>query len=402
MRILTFTWEYPPLVYGGLGRHAGALSEALAADGHEVTVVGPHDPEGRPDPPGSVRVLRTDPAEPAAPMGDLMGHVATLGHALARASLRAGGQYDVVTAHDWVVGQAAATVAETLELPLVTTLHATEAGRHQGWLPGELSRAIHATEGWLAARSARVIVCSAAMGRDVHRLFGLPHERIAVIANGIDPLEWPPGPPLAERDASTLLFAGRLEYEKGVQVLLEALPRIRRTVPDARLLIAGTGTYEAALHELAEARPIGSTVEFLGRVPDDELVALFQRAAAVVIPSLYEPFGMVALEAAACGAPLVVSDIGGLGEFAAAGGALVAPASDVTALAAAVVRLLEHPALAQATTEAATSRLTTDHAWPVLARQSAAVLEQAMGDPRTAPFEVPAAVTDPPEGNLLA
>lgn len=398
MRILTLTWEYPPLVYGGLGRHVGALSEALAADGHEVTVVGPHDAEGRPDPSGRVRVVRAEPTGPEGPTDDLLGFVATLGHALARAALRAGGAYDVVTAHDWVVGQAAVTVADALGLPLVTTLHATEAGRHQGWLPGALSRAIHSTEGWLSARSSRVIVCSAAMGRDVRRLFGLPADRVAVIANGIDAAQWPAGRSVAERDTSSLLFAGRLEYEKGVQVLLEAVPHIRQARPDIELLVAGTGTYEAALQELAGSRRLGSAVSFLGRVMDEELVALFQRVGGVVIPSLYEPFGMVALEAAACGAPLVVSDVGGLGEFAAAGSALTVAPGDAPALADAVTRLLDRPAVAAATVEAATERLARDYAWPVIARQTVAVLERAVAHPRTEPAPVP----EPGEGNLLA
>lgn len=397
MRILTLSWEYPPLVYGGLGRHVGALSEALAAGGHQVTVVAPHDPEGRAEAVGGVRVVRAEPTEAVETMTDLLGFVDTLGDALTRAALQQGRSYDVVTAHDWVVGRAAAAVAAGLGLPLVSTLHATEAGRHQGWLPGHLSRSIHTIEGEHCARSTRIVVCSTAMGRDVRRLFGLPPERVAVIANGISTADWPPGRPVAERDAATLLFAGRLEYEKGVHVLLDALPRIRRARPGLELVVAGTGTYETALHELVASHGLEG-VRFIGRVPDDELVALFQRAGAVVIPSLYEPFGLVALEAAACGAPLVVSDVGGLGEFAATGGALTAPPGDAAGLADAVLRLLDHPAAAEAAARAATARLARDYDWPAIARQTAAVLEQAVAHPQPAPVVLP----EPGEGNLLA
>ena len=395
MRILTLSWEYPPLVYGGLGRHVGALSEALAACSHQVTVVAPRDPEGRAEAVGGVRVVRAEPT--VETMTDLLGFVDTLGDALTRAALQQGRSYDVVTAHDWVVGRAAAAVAAALGLPLVSTLHATEAGRHQGWLPGHLSRSIHTIEGGLCARSTRIVVCSTAMGRDVRRLFGLPPERVAVMANGISTVDWPPGRPVAERDAATLLFAGRLEYEKGVHVLLDALPRIRRARPGVELVVAGTGTYETALHELVASHGLDG-VRFIGRVPDDELVALFQRVGAVVIPSLYEPFGLVALEAAACGAPLVVSDVGGLGEFAATGGALTARPGDAAGLADAVLRLLDHPASAGAMAEAASARLARDYAWPAIARQTAAVLEQAVAHPQPAPVVVP----KPGEGNLLA
>jgi len=396
VRILTLSWEYPPLVYGGLGRHVGALSEALAAAGHQVSVVAPQHPEGRPEAASRVRVMRA-PTEPVATMTDLLSFVDTLGDALVQATLSANGSYDVVTAHDWVVGRAAAAVAEALGLPLVSTVHATEAGRHQGWLPGELSRAIHAIEGALCARSVRVVVCSAAMRRDVQQLFGLPAERVAVIANGITTDDWPAGLPVRERDTSTLLFAGRLEYEKGVHVLLDALPRIRRARPGLELVVAGTGTYETALHELAASSRLAG-VRFLGRVPDSELVALIQRVGAVVIPSLYEPFGLVALEAAACGAPLVVTDVGGLGEFAATGGAVTARPGDAAGLADAVLRLLADPAVAESTVLAATARLTCDYAWPAIARQTAAVLEQAVEHPQPAPVVVP----EPGEGNLLA
>ena len=135
VRVLMLSWEYPPLVHGGLGRHVEALAAAVSGLGHEVTVVAP-GPEAVPTPgerrvepiaPArvGVRVLHPDPTDPvvALGVGDLHGHVATLGMALVRAAVAAGQQdardgrgFDLVCAHDWVVGQAAVTIADALGL----------------------------------------------------------------------------------------------------------------------------------------------------------------------------------------------------------------------------------------------------------------------------------------------
>ncbi|HMA47299.1 MAG TPA: glycosyltransferase family 4 protein, partial [Frankiaceae bacterium] len=276
MRVLTLSWEYPPLVYGGLGRHVGALTRALAAEGHAVTAAtqgagGDEVDEG-------VQVLRADPADPVAPRADLLAWVATLGHALTRTALRAKGGFDVLHAHDWVVGQAAATVQDVLGLPLVVTFHATEAGRHQGWLPGPLSRSVHATEAWLAGRAHRTIACSRAAAADVRALFGLAADRVAVVPNGIDPAAWDGPRPAGSGHGPLVVLTARLEYEKGVHTLLRAVPELRRRHPDLRVVVAGTGTYEAELHALAATlRPRGA-VRFAGRIDDGELAALMRSA----------------------------------------------------------------------------------------------------------------------------
>lgn len=407
LRVLMLSWEYPPVVHGGLGRHVEALATALTGLGVEVTVVVPGPPaDTQPRPLGPVTVLHPDQGDPIVGLasGDLHGHVATLGMALARRAVREGldragegAPFDVVCAHDWVVAQAAVTVSECLRVPLVATLHATEAGRHQGWLPGELSRSIHATEGWLTAAATRTVVCSESMRRDIRRLFDVPDAEIRVVSNGVDLSRWPEGPPVGEREP-VVVFAGRLEYEKGVQVLLRAVPRLRRRIPGVRVVIAGSGTYEAELHALARRLRLGRAVRFAGRLDDDDLAELYGTAAAVVVPSIYEPFGLVALEAAACGAPLVVAEVGGLTEFADGGrtAAVVVP-DDVGSLADGITSVLRDREVAEKLATSAREAVEA-HDWGAVARRTAAVYAEVKDDPRGVRRVVP----EPPRGvNLL-
>ena len=244
---------------------------------------------------------------------DMMAWTLAMGHAMMRAGLALGAKGwrpDVVHAHDWLVAHPAIALAEFFDVPMVSTIHATEAGRHSGWVSGRISRQVHALESWLVRESDSLITCSASMGDEITDLFGPDLAEITVIRNGIDTAGWPfaqrrphPGPP-------ELLYFGRLEYEKGVHDAIAALPRIRRTHPGTTLTIAGDGTQQDWLVEQARKHKVLKAVNFVGRVDHDELLRLLHRADAAVLPSHYEPFGIVALEAAAAGAPLVTSNVG--------------------------------------------------------------------------------------------
>jgi glycogen(starch) synthase len=181
-----------------------------------------------------------------------------------------------------------------------------------------------------------------------------------------------------------LLYIGRLEYEKGVQDLIAALPRIRRSHPGARLAVAGTGTAADLLSATARSHRVLRSVAFLGHLPDDELATLLAAADAVVLPSRYEPFGIVALEAAAAGAPLATSTAGGLGELVVDGKTGVTfPPGDVAALAAAVGTVLTDPQGAARRARTARARLTVDFDWANIAAATAAVYASAeAGGPR--------------------
>ncbi|MGW4156840.1 glycosyltransferase family 4 protein [Micromonospora chersina] len=343
-RVLILSWEYPPVLVGGLGRHVHALSVALAAAGHEVTVVTRHA-EGAPleEYAEGVRILRAaeDPVRFPLATDSLLAWTMAFNHTLTRTALRAAesGAYDVVHAHDWLVAHTAVTLAEHLDLPLVTTIHATEAGRHQGWLPAEMNRTIHGVEHWLSNASARVIACSGYMRDQVARLFDVPAGRIDVVPNGVDDRAWHARP---------------------------------RAVSAARARFAGDGPYRDELVDQARRLRLADTVRFAGFLDATQLPAVLAATDATVVPSLYEPFGMIALEAAAAGAPLAVADTGGLAEIVEPGVTGVTfPRGDPDALAGAVDRLLGDEVFARRVARRARTMVAERYTWSAIAARTA-------------------------------
>jgi glycogen(starch) synthase len=328
-RVLILSWEYPPVIEGGLARHVRKLAEALVRQGVRVDVltrgVGPEaelDP-GCPEDRGGVNVHRV--REPGWPR-DLDRFVAWVeqmnrdmlaaGEALAREH-----SYDLVHGHDWLVGKAAAELADKLGVPYVTTIHATEHGRHQGWVDKPPQSHIHSVERWMARRADAVIVCSYYMRGHVADIFDIDEGRVVVIPNGVDPSELRPTGDLAalrrefaQPHEKLVLLVGRLVYEKGFQLALDALPGVIEQVGDVRFLVAGSGTHEAELKAQAASLGLSEHGTFLGWIGDDVLHSLYRIADLCVVPSIYEPFGLVALEAMASGCPCIVADTGGLRE----------------------------------------------------------------------------------------
>jgi glycogen(starch) synthase len=205
----------------------------------------------------------------------------------------------------------------------VTTIHATEHGRHQGWVEKHPQSYIHGTERWISNRADRVIACSYYMREQLADIFDVPEERITVIPNGIDPEDLQPHdePELrrlrsefAAPGEKLVLLIGRLVYEKGFQLALEAMPRLVQEVPGTRFLVAGSGTHEQELRRQAADLGLLEHGTFLGWIGDDVLHSLYPIADICVVPSIYEPFGLVALEAMASGCPCIVADTGGLRE----------------------------------------------------------------------------------------
>ncbi|RZT19400.1 (1-_4)-alpha-D-glucan synthase (UDP-glucose) [Mycobacterium sp. BK558] len=383
MKVLLVSWEYPPVVIGGLGRHVHHLATELAAAGHDVVVLSRRptgtDPATHPttdEVSDGVRVIAAaeDPHEFAFGT-DMMAWTLAMGHAMVRAGLMLGDwRPDVVHAHDWLVAHPAVALAQVFDVPLVSTIHATEAGRHSGWVSGTVSRQVHALESWLVHESDSLITCSASMRDEITALFGPGLSEICVIRNGIDLAGWPFAPRREHPGPAELLYFGRLEYEKGVHDAIAALPRIRRTHPGTTLTIAGDGTQLAFLTAQARKHKVLKATNFVGLVDHAQLLALLHRADVAVLPSRYEPFGIVALEAAAAGAPLVASTAGGLGEAVIDGATGRSfPPGDVAALAAAVRAVLDAPAAAQRAATAARERLTSDFAWHTVAGETAQV-----------------------------
>jgi glycogen(starch) synthase len=380
--VLMVSWEYPPVVIGGLGRHVYQLATELASAGHEVVVLSRRafgtDPTTHPTTDAvheGVRVVAAaqDPHEFDFST-DMMAWAMAMGHSMIRAGLSLGFTPDVVHAHDWLVAHPAVTLSEVFGAPMVSTMHATEAGRHSGWINGSISRQVHALEYWLARESDSLITCSASMRDEVTTLFGPGLAEIHVIRNGIDSTHWPFATRKPREGPAQLLYLGRLEYEKGIHDLIAALPRIRKTHPGATLTIAGEGTQLDWLAEQARRYGVQRATKFVGHLTHSDLLTALQDADAVVLPSRYEPFGIVALEAAAAGAPLVASNVGGLGEAVIDGetGMSFAP-KDVVGIANAVRRMLDDPEKAQRLALAARARLTSDFDWATVAIETTQV-----------------------------
>ncbi|MDG4664716.1 glycosyltransferase family 4 protein [Mycobacterium sp. 236(2023)] len=383
MKILLVSWEYPPVVIGGLGRHVHHLATELVTAGHDVVVLSRRptatDPQTHPttdEVHEGVRVIAAaeDPHEFTFGT-DMMAWTSAMGHAMVRAGLMlADWRPDIVHAHDWLVAQPAVALAQFFDVPLVSTIHATEAGRHSGWVSGAVSRQVHALESWLARDSDSLIACSASMRDEITTLFGPELAEITVIPNGIDTDGWPFAPRRPHAGPPELLYFGRLEYEKGVHDAIAALPRIRRAHPGTMLTIAGDGTQLDFLTEQARKYKVFKATKFVGRVDHSQLLTLLHRADVAVLPSHYEPFGIVALEAAAAGIPLVTSTAGGLGEAVIDGETGMSyPPSNIGALANSVRAVLDDPAGAQQRAIAARERLTSDFAWQTVASETAQV-----------------------------
>ncbi|HEV2945185.1 MAG TPA: glycosyltransferase family 4 protein [Solirubrobacteraceae bacterium] len=327
-RVLLLSWEYPPVIEGGLARHVCKLAEALVRQGIAVDVLtrgaaGEAEGAARAEPVGGVNIHRV--REPGWPR-DLDRFVAWVdqmnedmlaaGEALAQEH-----SYDLVHGHDWLVAKASGALADRVGVPYITTIHATEHGRHQGWVADEPQSHIHSVERWMARRADSVIVCSYYMRGHVADIFDIDERRIAVIPNGIDPGELRPVGDLrrlrgefAAPEQKLVLLVGRLVYEKGFQLALDALPGVIERVGDVRFLVAGSGTHEAELKAQAERLGLSEHGTFLGWIGDDALHSLYRIADLCVVPSIYEPFGLVALEAMASGCPCIVADTGGLRE----------------------------------------------------------------------------------------
>jgi glycogen synthase len=381
MRVLMLSWEFPPRVVGGIAAHVDGLARALARSGHEVVVFSLADPHVDDDETiDDVRVLRAHADLPWIPDDFLVATMASANHQLTKLAARLGSwRPDVIHAHDWLVAWSADTLKALWGLPLVATIHATERGRHGGHLPPGTPAAINAVEWWLTFQAQEIIACSKFMVREVTEGFELPSEKVNLVPNGIDVGQWLMPTTAGHIDREPLVVAwGRIQYEKGFQVLTRAIGHLRNRIPDLRCVIAGRGTYSAELQSLIDIEGVGALVQLAGFVPDNELRALLRRAGCVVIPSLYEPFGIVALEGMAAGAPTIVARTGGLAEIVDGTGAgvLFEPGNHI-ALANCIADVLNHPTVGDQLSAKAALLLATRYSWDAIATATVAVYEQA-------------------------
>ncbi len=401
MRVLMLSWEYPPHIVGGLGKHVADLLPALArctATADDGIVVHLLTPTEHGDPGiernGNVTVHRiasyTDAADAFLDRVDATN--ATLCHA-AESVIAQEEPFDLIHNHDWLTAPAAWELKHAFKLPLVGTIHATERGRGRGHLYDEQSHRIDAIEWRLNYESWRVICCANYMAGEVHDYFGTPLDKVDVIPNGVDPT---PFLALEGQDLSALraryarpddrivFFVGRLVHEKGVDTLVRAAPAVLAGVPQARFIIAGRGPEMPYLQGLVHELGLGDRVQLAGFVSDEDRNRLLRLADCAVFPSLYEPFGIVALEAMAAHCPVVVSEVGGLREVVrhAETGITIYP-GNVDSCAWGIRHTLEHPDWARQRADNAFRDVLTIFSWDTIAAQTARVYQRVVHE-RTA------------------
>ncbi|MCL2354547.1 MAG: glycosyltransferase family 4 protein [Oscillospiraceae bacterium] len=387
MKILMLTWEYPPRIVGGIARVVHDLSKRLIKDGHEVHVITYREEElPAYENDKGVHVHRVD--NYIINPNSFVDWIMQLNFnmvAKANALIVKEGNFDVIHAHDWLVAYSAKTLKQSWGTPLVSTIHATEAGRNSG-IHNEVQRYVNDTEWLLTYESSEVIVNSKYMKNELQRLFGLPYEKINVVSNGINMTAYNG----VERDyefrrqyaadnEKIILFMGRLVFEKGVQHLISAMPKILESYNDAKLVIAGKGGMTDSLIAQAESMGIKDKVYFTGYLDAKKVSKLYKCSDVSVFPSTYEPFGIVALEAMLAGVPTVVSDIGGLDEIVDHGiDGLKSYAGNPNSIADSITALLFNPELCQNIAKKAKQKVKNEYNWAKIAQDTHFTYQKAI------------------------
>jgi glycosyltransferase involved in cell wall biosynthesis len=335
-------------VIGGIASHVFDLSRAFARRGIEVHLVTCNFPGAREY--ENIEGVNVYRVESYAAGDSFLGWALRMQKNLERNScdlINLIKGVDIIHVHDWLSGIAGIGLKHLYRKPLITTMHSTEYGRRTG-IHNDLQASIHEIEGWLCDESWRVITCSYYMRHHVSWSLRAPDYKICVIPNGVDVTKfnfgfdyWQVRNRFADGSEKILLFVGRLVPEKGLDVLIAALPNILSSGINAKIVVVGEGPQREQYQRMANDYGLAHKILFLGYIDDWTLRALYRVADVTVVPSKFEPFGIVALEAMAARCPLVVSAVGGLNEIIDhEGTGLKVPINDSDALARSVVRMI--------------------------------------------------------------
>jgi glycogen(starch) synthase len=374
-----FTWEYPPRIIGGIAPHVYDLSKALSELGTKIVVITcdfPGAPEEERN--GNVEVHRVDSYK--APTPDFASWIYTMNsnlqeHAIELLSSNED-PIDIIHAHDWLVAEAAIGLKHMFRIPMVATIHSTEHGRRNG-IHTDYHRMLHETETWLTQEAWKIICCSNYMSAHVNSVFGTPNDKIVTIPNGVDPDKF--SQPFdkeafrrkyASPDEKLVLYVGRMVYEKGLGVLVEAAHKVLRSI-NAKFVLVGEGHLKDTLSKVVLDEGLAHKLYFTGYLDDNEVKLLFRTADVCVVPSLFEPFGIVCLEAMAAGTPVVVSNTGGLSEIIQhdKNGVKVYP-NDPDSLAWGIIRVLTDKPLSERIAAEALRRVKEVYSWRSIAKRT--------------------------------
>ena len=358
MRIIMLSWEYPPNIVGGMGRHVADLSPALAQLGVEVHVITPINKlnQAKIQIEDGVHVHRVY-APPFEPNETIYNYAIKTNRYLEQYTSYMTYTDAIIHVHDWLTSFASIALKERWNCPLLATIHATERGRGRGNITNKLQREIEEEERRLTHEVDHIIVCSQPMHQEVMDYFNIPAHKTTVIPNGVSLSPYQH----SEKEISdyrsryaqnpdTLIITsvGRLVYEKGIHVLVQAMPEVLKKYPNAKLLIAGKGPEYTPLEEQIVELGLTDNVSLLGFVSDQERDLLFKIANCAAFPSLYEPFGIVALEAMVHRCPVIVSEVGGLVETVSHGETgLTTYPNQAESVAWAIDEIITHPTQAE-------------------------------------------------------
>ena len=385
------SWEFPPRVIGGISPHVFYLSKSLAKNGMKVHVVTCDFP-GAPahETIDGVEVYRVDSYKNPSPDFATWVYLMNLNMQKEAAAIAAKleEKVDVFHAHDWLVATAGIGLKHVFRKPLLVTMHSTEIGRRDGIHTGT-EKMIGETEAWLTYEAWKVICCSQYMVSHVKWAFGVPDDKLVMVPNGVDMQVYdeaaredlkPFRSAFALPEEKLVLFVGRLVYEKGAHVLINAIPKILEKV-NAKFVIVGSGYMKDQLSTIVRSMGLEHKVLFTGFVDEETLLKLQCCANVSVVPSLFEPFGIVALEAMAAKSPVVVSDTGGLGEIVDhdVTGVKVYP-NNTESLAWGITKVLLDEKYRNSLRENAYKRIQEKYDWDKIAQQTKQIYESVLGE----------------------
>jgi glycogen(starch) synthase len=392
MRILMFSWEYPPHVVGGLGKHTAELLPPLGnLPGIDLHLVTPRRIGGEAlEKVGAATVHRVAPPVIEGDFYTSAWQTNLVLEEYAHALWQSHGPFDLVHVHDWLVAFAGAAFKHHYRVPLVSTIHATERGRGRGSLSSDQARSIHHVEWWLTFESWRVIACSEYMVHEIVEYFQAPRDKIDVVPNGVETGHFDR---LIGQDLShfrnmyalpyeEIVFSvGRIVFEKGMHILIQAMPQVLAQHPSAKLVITGRGPEMEALRSLSWQLDVGEKVLITGFIPDEARDRLFVTANCAAFPSLYEPFGIVALEAMAARCPVVVSRVGGLQDVVEHNetGIIVYP-NNPDSLAWGILHTLQHPTWSAARVRNAYQMVKERYSWQHIAEMTADIYREVIAE----------------------
>jgi glycosyltransferase involved in cell wall biosynthesis len=385
MRILVLAWEFPPRIVGGIARHVAELYPEIVKLGHEVHLLTVEFEDApRYELVEGIHIYRV-----VVPSGNDFFHwVANMNLSMDQQSqslIAQKGKFDLIHAHDWLVGDAGISLKHHFKIPLIVTIHATEHGRYNG-LYNDTQRYIASKEGILIYNAWRIIVCSNYMRHELQRVFGTPWDKMSMIYNGIRPDKKKRDPNIDYQEfrrrfahdyEKIVYYVGRMTYEKGVSVLLTAAPQVLQHLNNhVKFIIIGGGDTDR-LKQLAWNLGIWEQCYFTGFMSDEDLDKFQTVADCAVFPSLYEPFGIVALESFAAKVPVVVSNTGGLAEVVQHGQTgIVTQTNNPDSLAWGIVEVLKNPDASKIFVENAYQDLDLRFSWEKLAKETIAVYQQ--------------------------